>query len=162
MYYVPFTFKNMRGWKSEPSFLSLNCCLVPALAFLAYCPLRTRSRLEALNGKKQHKKKAFWAHFSHFQIQKFVASAHILSFFSFSWSRGFLGGRCSWSVSWRLQMGRSWIFYSRALMSHDSLRKAAAVTSWFLLDFQTCWKPTVTSRVQRQLLPVFLCFCWHV
>lgn len=57
MYYVPFTFKNIRGWKSEPSFLSLNCCLVLALAFLAYCPLRTRSRLEALNGKKNNTKR---------------------------------------------------------------------------------------------------------
>lgn len=47
-------------------------------------------------------------------------------------------------------------------MSHGSLREAAAVTSWFLLDFQTHWEPTVTARVQRQLLPclsVFLLAC---
>lgn len=38
-------------------------------------------------------------------------------------------------------------------MSHAILREAVAVTSWFLLDFQTCWEPTVAARVQRQLLP---------
>lgn len=52
-----FQKHEMRGRKSKPSFLSLNHCLVPASALLAYCPLRTHNGFEALNGKKHHQKK---------------------------------------------------------------------------------------------------------
>lgn len=55
MYYMSFTFKNMKqAQKTEPSFLSLNHCLVPALTLLACCPLRKRIGLKALYGGKQH------------------------------------------------------------------------------------------------------------
>lgn len=37
------------------------------------------------------------------------------------------------------------MFYSRALSSHSSLREAAAVRSWFLLDFPRCWEPAVRA-----------------
>lgn len=124
------------------------------------------NRLEALRGKTGTLKGIRLGPFQPFSSQNFVASADILSFFSFSWGRGCFGGRFSgavcWKMSWVLQRGRSWVFYRRALISYSSLKEAAAVTSLFLLDFQTCWEPTVRARVQRQLLPclsVFLLIC---
>lgn len=124
------------------------------------------NRLEALHGQISTLKSIRLGHFQPFSGQNFVASADILSFFSFSWGRDCFGGRCSgavcWKMNWLLQMGRSRIFYRKALISYSSLREAAAVTSLFLLDFETCWEPTVRARVQRQLLPclsVFLLIC---
>lgn len=122
--------------------------------------------METLHGKITTLKGIRLCPFQPFSGQNFVASADILSFFSFSWGRGCFGGVWSgavcWKMNWWLQMGKSWIFYRRAFISYSSLRGAAAVTSLFLLDLQICWEPTFRATVQRQLLPflsVFLLIC---
>lgn len=144
----------MTVWSSELRFLSLNAWF--QLCSLPFCSWEYNS-MEAFHGKITTLKGIRLGPFQPFSGQNFVASADISSFFSFSWDRGCFGGSCSgavcWKMNWWLQMGRSWIFYRRALINCSSLREAAAVTSLFLLDFQTCWEPTVRATVQRQLLP---------